>query len=344
MTASSQRKTRKVIVSDLVSVLHDAEIWGFSVVSKEGRAYFTATCLRLDHRELVPQDRRVICHFTGLGAVAIAYRTDLFTKPKEVAVSERFALIGTDLPFDVGGEVEAATGPALSSMLSDPSTHWVVGSARHIKGRKLISFNIQRGRLKATVLLWFRFFDAKVYAPLSMEDWKRQNNAWWKAWHRYHNRKFSSKPIDPRMDLAIPAGSSDDLATPSPDPPDEIEVAEAPAVPAWLLKAANAWACEEHRMGRRTGWESGSRPFLREVLDWWVAGKHAAIRLRGVEHYAWTDEQDDAAHDAVFELRFVRMGTRWCVSRQRSCRSRFFRPRLVGKPAWHRRWSGTIRY
>ncbi len=338
-----QRKANKTVsISDLVSVLHDAKLWGFSVVLKERRAYFTATCLRLDQDGSVPEDQRVICHFTGLGAVAIAYESDVFTKPSEKGATEHFSLVGTDLPFDIGGEVRTASGSTLASMLADPSTHWLAGTGGRIKGRKLIAFDVQRGQLSGTVLLWFRSFEAKVYTSLPMKEWIRQNSAWWKAWRRYHDGKSGPKPIDPQMDAAIPLGSCDEPTQPCPAPSDKVELAEAPGVPAWLATAANAWASEEHRVGRRSGWHRGSRPYLREVLDWWVEGKHAAIRMRGIEHDAWSDEQDKAAHDTVFELRFVRVAKHWCVSRRKSSLSRFFRPRLISKPAWHKDWRGTI--
>lgn len=342
MKSGQRRANKQVSIRDLVSVLHDAKIWGFSVVPKERRAYFTATCLRLDSGGSLPDDRRVICHFTGLGAVAIAYESDVFTRPSQRGATERFSLVGTDLPLDMGGEIRTESGAMLASKLADPSTHWLAGTSGRIKGRKLIAFDVQRGQLSATVLLWFRSFDAKVYASLSMKVWIRQNNAWWKEWRRYHEGKAGPKPIDPQMDAAIPAGSQDGSVQPWSVPSDPVELAEAPGVPAWLVRAANAWASGEHRAGRRSGWRSGSRPFLREVLDWWVEGRHAAIRLRGIEHYAWSDEKDEAAHDTVFELRFLRVAKQWCVSRRNSSLSRFFRPRLVSKSAWHKDWRGTI--
>lgn len=183
--------------------------------------------------------------------------------------------------------------------------------------------------------------------PLSLELWAGQYRAWWDHWNDHweeegvdDDEEVEEGDEEHRLDLedtAIPAGEElpPDLSyRPPNEPAFELSATDAPAEIVttlrdwfeslvdrdWARRAAaepNIDLDPEEQVSAITerflGDEFGRWGYARAIDQWWVEGKRAYIRIRGIEH-AMPDEDDPAENvESVWDLPLRRRGGKWQI-------------------------------
>jgi hypothetical protein len=322
-------------------VLHDARLWHADVAldGDQARMQLLVSALRGDEQGRTLNDTRVLLYLFGVRAIAVAYEPGIMQRVSEMRVKTP-VVIEPDSGRVSGlgkGYIEffAPRRASVANLMCSSRVDWLVGSGRPA-GTPLGV----RGD-EGTLLVWFASFREDVMVPFELDEWERQCERWWKGWRTYHEE--GSDGTDRLMDAAIPAGSADSALHWTPAPRESVCQLEETDLPLAIGRAVAAWAKAEHGKDRRTKGERGSRPYFREVLEWWVEGRAAAVRLRGLSCWLKYDDDDRAeTQDCIFEFRLRKEGREWRVDVGGEVElSKFARPRLPRRRRWMSDWKAT---
>lgn len=335
------RQTRPLLPIDrLVCLLHDAPLLSFSRNLNRPEVELLVAPLRFGSDRKAVHDSRVQIRLEGVKGIAACYRpNDAMARLSRFKVVDPIRVLpdGT-LPVGRCDLYAAYHTEDVRLVLNESRVQWLVAKSRP-SGRPLAMFP-DRQHDQLTLLVWFKSFTLSQSSPLSLDAFERQHRAWWKECDRCQQE--AQTPSDERMDFVIPAGSGEAeraFWTPGPDAP--IELPPAKGRLGALVAAVNAWALSEHRRDRTTKGNDGSRPYLRQILDWWIEGNEAAIKIRGLEHYpSFGADMPAEATDVIYVLRFRRSGKTWQVGARHSGRSEIWKgPKGPKRPAWLRAWT-----
>lgn len=337
-------------------LLHDATMAGISFARDVRRIAVRLKCLRRNEDGSELADPHVVFEVDGVTAVGFSFesqevgvRPSLVRPPtaeNALAEMERFA--------GVEGFIELNAPGAENVALSGLGVCWIDGCERDFtaSAQRLLII-VERVPSVASQLLNYTMIiggvDLRILSDgafLPIEQWKAQFAAWWDGW-KEHWKKASDDPDnefeDVEYDVVIPAGED-----PAPDltyrPPNEPVFALQPTdVPQELLVPVRDWFEGHHqrdwlRMARAFPLPAtpesdraaelaemyegpdlfGCWEFAREVDEWWVEDRRAAIRIWGVEHFFPVDEYPatNSEHWWTFDLHRADRG--WIIRRYSS--------------------------
>lgn len=328
---------------EIADLLHDAEL-----VS----AALSGSCLSLHLRGLrygasgPLADPLVELRFQGVLAIAASYEgTFDDTRPSTIAIERALKLdMLRAWPFEPC-EIEAnPEGRAsVEDAIGGARVDWLVGdepaclaSPHHLVLRISRSLPGMAG-VRLVLLAGYTTLDVRAGgASLSRDRWRAEFDAWWAHWKAYWDERRGERsehePDGAPFEAAIPIAADEEASAcdPPDEPPFDLLPTDAPEI---LLAPIRAWF-----EGMRSGdfaraaaafpgiaesiearamelGDSGDRPFCyaRAVDTYWMEGRRACVKIRGIEHTAGTDDDDGSNEESVWTFSLRPNGAEWVI-------------------------------
>ncbi|MBN2494534.1 MAG: hypothetical protein JXR96_08095 [Deltaproteobacteria bacterium] len=321
--------TSKLTAFDIPHLLHDATLVSGEWDRDASRLTLVYECLRraLDGSEI--EDRRVEIALDGVVAFGVAYDSSLpDIRPSELVVPDSWVVKQIDpwpframeAPMSINSESDAETVELAARC------DWLLGDARAASGARYRICLEYSGspRIRLLISVAAGAISPSIGGePFPLDLWAKQYNAWWQGWQEHWDRKEEDgedEEGEPALeDAAIPMGEDPppDLSySPPREPAFELTETEAPVEVLAPLRdwfeglLERDWARRagafphidiepiEHARAieqRMQGQDFGRWGYARAVDRWWVEGKRAHVRVRGIEHSM--PEEDDPAEN-----------------------------------------------
>jgi hypothetical protein len=363
---------------ELSRLLHDARVRHLEWDEPLGRVSVVLDCLRREVDGAEMEDAAVELLLEGVRAAAVGYESGIDgVRPSDCKLSRTVTPDDLrDWPYapqeayvtvnSAACEDDALNAPRSDRLLGNPEM--LLGCPTRLGLR--FDHTAMLGAPTNTIALLFGGDRLGVFsggAPLDLETWQDQYNAWWQGWRRYWSAKRGGDAggaTGRREECLIPAAAPappNRSYRPPAEPPAEWEPTDAPAdllqpIADWFegshqgdwLRIARAfpnldWTPERRaeELERRSEQDFGRWGYARQVDWWWAEGNHAQVAVRGVEHSMPADDDLGGNEESVWTFRIRRRGGSWSIRTYALGWPRFgSRPvQAETEKSWLRRWS-----
>ncbi len=327
-------KKNNVNIFDIQELLHDARLLSFKWKEYYSEINFTFDCLRRNLDLSKMSNCQVDIILLGVKKIAAYYNPSLAETPLSKAI-----LLN---PFSIN-DLETWSLPPSEALLCINSQHeafnmhsswkldWLLnnsddpGTAPPYYAN-LIFLLSKSGHGINERSLYFEFDSIHILsngAPLSIDEWGKQYEAWWKNWEEYWHKEYSSRfqadnlqieedkftplVIDPGLDFNYRPPTQPPFQVQKTNIPDELihpirEFTEGHHNQEWH-RMAQVWPNFDKTLKEQMNYfeqqylfdEFGSWIYIRSIENWWQEDAQASITVKGFEH--WMPDEDSPATD-----------------------------------------------